>query len=691
MEHNILKTMIIGVFLFVGYSYGISQNQPDSSKILLRISVSESNIKLRWAANNPILWKFCLKDGFTIERYTISRNRNVLDEREKKVLVKQIKPAPLNEWEQLATKDGHAAVIAQAIYGESFEITGMQDNDFQKIVNQTQDLEQRYSFALYCADMSYDAACLAGWAFTDNDIIPEECYLYRVIPLNLSDSAQGEALYGFDYGCTEKISELPAPIQVYSEFGDRSVMLYWNNEIMKNYFTAYQIERSSDNNEFKPLGTPYAATGSEYDGYAMYLDSLPENSITYFYRIRGISPFGELGPPSDTIEGMGLPVLKYIPQIINAEIDDNGMANVEWVFDQKGNKEISSFTLMQSSHSTGDYFPLITDIPKDVRHIHFKEVLPVNYLIIVANPTQGKGTQSHPYMLIAPDSIPPAAPAGLVSEIDTTGIVKITWNHNVEPDLKGYRIYKYNLRDDEPIIICDSILSEPNYTDTVDLHNLNQYVYYRVKAMDKRYNQSDFSLPLIVEKPLRVQPSSPVFSSFRVEKDGINLEWINCPDEICTRHILYRKQKDSLDYIAIKMFEGQYIDSYKDTSVIAGAAYSYFLTAQSKWEIESLPSSLIHVVSSLSNRPEIIRKFYYKQNAEDNQIHLFWEGAEPKTVRTYRLYRSENQAPVSLWKETEELTITDSKLKRGYRYQYFVQAVCSDGRVSEKKEIILNY
>ena len=688
MKYNFIKTTLIGLIILSGYNSGFSQDQADSSKVILRVSVGESSIKLRWAANNPILWKSCLRDGFAIERYTISRNGDTLDEREKKELVTQIKPAPLNNWEKLATENEYAAIIAQAIYGDSFEVTGMKSNDLQGLINQTQDLEQRFSFALYCADMSFEAASLAGWAFTDNEIIEGECYLYRVIPLHPTAEL---VQYGFDHGCAEELSELPAPIQLHGEFSDYSVMLYWNNEIMKHYFSAYQIERSSDNQNFNSIGKPYASLGNEYDGFAMYMDSLPENSVTYYYRIRGISPFGELGPPSDTIQGIGMPILKYIPQITRAEIDDNGTANVEWVFDEQGNNHIQSFTLMQSHHSTGEYFPLIDSIPKTVRHIHFNELLPVNYLIIKANPIFGKNTQSHPYMLIAPDSIPPSAPIGLIAEIDTTGIVQIKWNPNIEPDLKGYRIYKHNLPNDDPIVICDSVLAYSSYTDTVDLYNLNQYVYYTVKALDKRFNHSEFSEVLEVEKPLKAQPSSPVFTSFRVEKDGINLEWINCPDEICVRHILYRREKDGLTFNAIKIFEGQEISSYKDTTVIDGVAYTYYLTSQSKWEVESLPSPTLQVVSSLGNRPELILKFYHKKFQEDRQIQLFWEVSTPEIVRTYRIYRSENQAPISLWQETEDLSIIDNKLKTGYSYRYFIQAICFDGRISEKKEIITNY
>jgi hypothetical protein len=669
----------------------MSQNQQDSSKISLRISASESAIKLRWAANNPVLWKSCLQNGFAVERYTISRNGEVLEEREKKILSQGLKPASLDDWEIPATKNEYAAIIAQAIYGDSFETTGMKTDNLQGMIDQTLELEQRYNFALYCADMSFEAATLAGWAFTDDQVVPDECYLYRVIPLDASGRARKEVNYGFDHCCTGEITELPSPIQLHAESGDRSVMLFWNNELMKHFFSAYQIERSSNNQDFIPLGKPFAAIGDERDGYVMYRDSLPENNIPYYYRIRGINPFGEAGSPSDTIRVIGEPVLPYVPQIINGRVNDDGTANIEWTFDEKGNDEIHSFTLMQSARSSGEYYPLISNISKETRNIFFKELLPVNYLVIVAEPLYGKSAGSYPYMLITPDSIPPEAPTGLSAEADSSGIIRIRWNANHEADLEGYRIFKYNLPDEEPVVIIDSLLPEPNYTDSTDLYNLNPYVYYRIKALDKRYNQSEFSLPLQVEKPLKTQPSSPVLTSFRVDKTGIYLEWISCPDEFCAQHILYRKQKDSLQYDLVKLFDGADITSYEDTTVEGGNTYVYFLTAQSKWGVESLPCQALQVTASLSAPSKAIQKIHHKWDPEERQLSLSWEVTGRERIRSYRLFRSENQAPISLWKETEDLFVTDHNLKTGYIYHYQIQAIYSNGRISERKELIINH
>lgn len=694
MKYNyFIKCIFTGILFSLGYFHVFSQNQPDSSQIILRVSVSEPAIKLRWAANNPILWKKCLQHGFSIERYTLSKDGEILEEREKTILATQIKPAPLSNWEIPANQNEYAAVIAQAIYGDSFEVTGMQTSELQGMVNRTLELEQRYNFALYCADMSFEAAALAGWAFTDSKIVPGECYLYRVIPLSDPPSTTDTfpVQYGFDHGCAGEITELPSPAYFHADFGDKSVMLYWDNKIMKHFFSAYQIERSENNTDFKPLGKPIASIGNEYNGYAMFLDSLPANNVNFYYRIKGIDSFGESGPPSDTILGMGKPTLQYVPQITSAKINEDGSADIEWDFDEKGNKEIHAFTIMQSSHSSGEYIPLMDNVPKTDRNVRLDHLMPVNYLTVVAEPLQGKSTQSYPYLLMLPDSIPPAAPVGLTAKTDTTGIVRLQWTPNKEPDLSGYRIYKYNLQKEEPVVINDSLLQEAFYTDSIGLDNLNPYIYYTVKALDKRYNQSEYSQRLQVEKPLKALPSSPVINSFNVEKDGIFLQWINCEDRICERHILYRRQEGHLQYDTIKIFESREISGYKDTSVQEGITYTYYLTAQSKWGMESPPSSTLQVTSSMSNHPQIIKNFRYKRNDDKREIGFTWETLSPEKIKLFRIYRSDNQNPISLWKETNGFSTVDNNHKTGYTYRYQLQAVYNDGRISEKKEIIIKY
>ena len=83
-----------------------------------------NKVLLRWAVDQPLAWKTANEVGFWIERATISRNGEAVVPIERKRLVAQpLKPKPLEDWEVLANQDQSVAILAQALYGDSFEVS----------------------------------------------------------------------------------------------------------------------------------------------------------------------------------------------------------------------------------------------------------------------------------------------------------------------------------------------------------------------------------------------------------------------------------------------------------------------------------------------------------------------------------------------------------------------------------------
>ena len=48
------------------------------------------------------------------------------------------------------------------------------------IINKSQEIDQRFAFALMAADLDFKVAELAGWAYVDKEAKPNEKYLYSV-------------------------------------------------------------------------------------------------------------------------------------------------------------------------------------------------------------------------------------------------------------------------------------------------------------------------------------------------------------------------------------------------------------------------------------------------------------------------------------------------------------------------------
>src|ERR1044072_6133298 len=178
MKHlYILLSVLTMPLLLLAQSPG---KQKHAVRMIGQANSDKNAIYLRWASATPNSWKINNKYGFILERYTVIRNKVMLSTPEKLVLSPTpIKPRPLDEWETLAKKDNNAAVIAQALYGTDFDVS-INDKGAAKIMAQSQEQEQRFSFSLYAADNSFEGAVMAGWGFVDKNAKPNEKYLYRL-------------------------------------------------------------------------------------------------------------------------------------------------------------------------------------------------------------------------------------------------------------------------------------------------------------------------------------------------------------------------------------------------------------------------------------------------------------------------------------------------------------------------------
>ena len=110
-------------YLLIVFSIVSSMLQAQEAASVKVISrTQQDRVLLRWAVDQPQAWKEANTLGFLIERSTISRNGEAVVPIERSMLVAgPLKPKPLEAWETLATQDQNAAILAQALYGDSFE------------------------------------------------------------------------------------------------------------------------------------------------------------------------------------------------------------------------------------------------------------------------------------------------------------------------------------------------------------------------------------------------------------------------------------------------------------------------------------------------------------------------------------------------------------------------------------------
>jgi len=655
----------------------------------------EDKVMLRWAVDEANAWKKANEYGFMVERITISRNGEAVIPKESQMLTSEaLKPKPLMQWETLATQDQNAAVVAQALYGEAFKVDAM--STMESVVAISQELEQRFTFALVAAEQNYEAALLAGWGWVDTKAQKGEKYLYK-ITVAIPAEETIKITEGSIFSSPDLYEELPKPIGLVGDFGDSATVLSWNFDLLQGIYTNYVVERSEDKTTFEQLnGSPIFNTQQPKDGgsFSMfYNDSIP-NDKTFYYRVKGKTTFGETGPPSDILEGNAQKGLNFLPHISQKQIPDNNTVILDWEFSKEGNDLITGFDLRRSNKNGGPFTTVQKDIPATARKVTYKGLKRINYFVIVAKGKNGAESESFPAIVQPIDSIPPKPPVGATGVIDTTGVVKLSWAANIEDDVLGYRVYRANNPNAEFSQVTRNVVKKNEYTDTIAVQSMNKKVYYKILAEDQRYNASDFSEILAVDKPDLTPPSPPVISNYEVVDDGVEMSWIPSSSDDVLVHIVYRKDMSEAEGLWENIAENTSISDtlYIDRSIQENKIYSYTVVARDTSGLESSPASPFEVTINPTAIKANDIKFSGLSDRELRRIQLSWK-VKNENIAEYRLYRSDSEKKLKLFKTFDGAVnkYEDTELEVGSTYSYGLQVLIKGGIPSGIKKIEVKY
>ena len=665
------KVKLLTLFLFF---ITLSYSQTKEPAVMVNARAQKNRILIRWAINSPSEWKKAHKKGFVINRVTVLRNGKILPKPEKVLLTKTpLRPEALDLWLDLVQKDNNAAIIAQSIYGESFEVSGAKESDLSRIINMADELDQRYTFALYAADMNFDAAVKAGWGFVDNDVKANEVYAYQVSVFEPPKVKKSSYMIGLkDY------SALPEPTDFIAVSENKKVLLSWDYQTFKRIYTSFMVEKSSDGVTFSPISnTPLVNLNDKEDNPSKnmyYVDTLSVNDKVYHYRLYGITSFGEKGEVTKPIQARGVSAATSSARLTDYIIINSNEVNLEWDFPKEDENSIQGFEINLADNDRGPYKVISKVIAPSERKLNYKENLfPSNYFTIS---TIGKNNQrlTSQSMLVQPvDSIPPAKPIGLEGAIDTLGVVRLKWKPNLERDLRGYRILKANNPKEEFVDIYHKSFVGNEYKDSVSLKMTNSKVYYRIAAEDMRFNISEPSDILVLEKPDKIPPAAPIFKDYDSKDGKVSLKWIRSYSEDVVGYSLRRREKGQEKWIEIKQFNDT-IQEFTDDRVENRKLYQYAILARDKsnnWS--SLDFSTITVTVLDFTPVKTISFLQALPDRENKKIVLTWDYVKNKDkVLGLSIYKNMKGTPPTLWKELngDVFTLEDRNLKINTEYEY---------------------
>ena len=690
---------------------------PAGVKVLTRAYTD--SIKLRWAPTNPLLWKYAQKYGYTLEKYLVYKSGKLLPKAQKLALPQAtFRPATQGSWQAHLGQDPQVTVAYQALFGEGMPITS--NNRMLKIAEKAQEQELRFAFALMAADYSARAAQLSGLSFTDKAVKKGEKYLYRVqvpVPTNLIKADTGSAYVGVD-----DFAPLPKPVELEGQFGDKSVLLVWNQLYYQRTYAAYYVERSEDGKNYQiTTEQPYATIQRDTVGaiptrYMTAVDSLPQNDKTYYFRIRGLTPFAELGPPSDSVivgQGQGKNELEIVlqkPQLKKQQVQ------LTWKFDNNQQDKIQGFKVLKAPKAKGHYEALHAGIlPVTQRTLTDSVSSGASYYQVQAiglktNQEEAPiATTSFPHLVQLPDSIPPDAPLKISGKVDTTGVVTLNWSRPRAKDVKGYHIFRSEGAKDEFTRINVVLSTDTTYRDSISLRTLNPDIYYKIQAVDYYFNPSQLSSILVLKRPDKTPPSSPAFVSALATDSALVLRFQASASPDVARHLLYRTPwgKDQwqlqanftrLDTVALKPIEDTVLHQtyyeFADQSLLAGEKYQYTLMAVDSSGLESPPSRPVTGQIAPSGLYPAIQDIEITKNAQQQLVELNWQYLQKPQVKTFRVYRAEGDAPLRLYqtytlKPTSKAAVfRDTQVNQGNWYSYRIQAIAPDGTVSRFSKAI---
>jgi uncharacterized protein len=659
-------------------SQGKNQAKPPKESIRILSKVGEDGVWLRWAPTDFMTWQWGNKYGYTIQRYTLLADGTLENKTPLLIGASSIKPFTTQQLDELSKSMKEATALQELIY--NIEPATHAENP-AALLEQNEQMDNRFGMTLLVCDLSIKAAEAAGLFWNDKTAVKGARYIYKIAVSDHSSTQSIEPAVAVVEAKEDK------PLQPFKDvsatFADKKVTLSWSTLTHTGVYSAYIIEKSEDGKNFTPTtDLPYTSMSQEEEvEEAHFVDSLSINDKTYHYQVRGITPFGEKGPPSNMVSGTGKANL--IGMLILREVkqeDKEKKVVVRWEFPVSKEAMIKGFVVSRASKSEGPYADITPrPLPASTREmIDLSLTASAYYQIKAVDATGQEITHSQPYFLHVEDNVPPAIPTELSGVADKKGIVTLKWAANTDDDLMGYRVFSSNSLKHEFVEVTRKIVPISSYSDTINLRVLNKNLYYVVVGVDKNFNASGYSISCKVVRPDVIAPVAPVFGKIEKKDGAINLKWVNSISDDVVNTTLYRTTSDSTKTMIIKAGMAHWgkdnpLTSYADNTALQGKTYQYVIEASdSTGNIGSVTSKQIIAESGIR---EDVTELKALIDRENKIITLKWNYNAP-TIKSI-LYRKKNEEPFSLYQTLDGplKEFTDKQVIPNNTYSYKLQLV----------------
>ena len=517
------------------------------------------------------------------------------------------------------------------------EQQGLYDFTLQSSYNDFQSSLPRV-FVLIKSIYSNYMASLIGIIYYDKIAREGLTYQYKLV----GAGSNFELAISKKYTCSSYTKSLP-PDSIQIERFKKRCDIKWKPEIFKYY--GVDIYRKTNDSTFRKITrTPRAIQkskdrkGNISFPKVFYTDEDINKEYNYTYKFVAVDYFGKESFESEEIfmakKDFDPPLKPF--NLVPVKHDSKMTVDLSW--DYVLEEDLLGFNIYRSNILEGPYKKInLKTIPKTIPSFNDRVTNTGDYYYYCSSVDfSGNESYSGKIYLQIHDMLPPDSPKNLQSETGP-GFINLSWDNNLESDLKGYFIQRSLNDEDNSDNHFININSEPtienSFSEKLSKNIRNKFIY-RVVAVDTSFNRSKPSINSLAQMPDVTPPNHPIIKNVEFNDGIIVISWMPNIENDLEGYNLFRKLKsDSSSFIKVNSQTiPKDITIYRDRQTSSETEYLYILKAidvngnisePSKPffgynPIEKLTSKII-LTSELNQRK---KRVVLNWNLENNEIEV---------------------------------------------------------------------
>ena len=650
-------------------------------------------MRLIWLPDGFKTWEDGIEQGFKLYRSTIMDNGILATQEEQndsKVFIGKFVCEGEDSWmSSLDTTDQWEVLAAGMVYGdfevepssEIYKLGYMMDSEVGH--------SNRHLFNIIGVSNSGVAAEKMGYTHTDTGLIAGNIYQYEI---SLGES---EAIINNIVVQAGRKPEWRKIEQFNIKNTPGGILARW--EIVGEY-TNYEVYRSIDGINWEMINdVPVMTVVGVTEG--TYLDQSVEGEKEYYYRVRGKTIFGLWGPYSEELLIKRMVEPEEGTLIITSFEEKEKGVKIGWQYN--GEAQLNELLVLYSEAYDGPYREIEFSKIEGSENVQVIEALKSGYIQVAGLDEYGRVIRSVRRLYNPIDITPPAPPQHLECEVDTMlSRVVLNWSGGNEPDLLGYRVYFSNQKEGNYLDMGLGVMDSAHWIMPVQYETKGESLFFKVKAVDQRYNASTFSEVCEVVLPDRKPPAAPLIRKIKDIGSNIEIEWAISPSWDVKEHLLERREEGtSWEMLVLKKEEGA-IRMYRDTMVEAYKTYYYRIGAKDRGGN----------ITYTEERSGKIGGYEYQSGieglttkVENGNVTLSWRSAPPGALKRMILYRQVDDGDWITYKVFSQQDLRgmvqyeggswnyhyiDESVGTFLQYQYSIRQVWQDGRTSRKSDAV---